>query len=50
VNKEELEYLRRRELDERAAEKSATCDAAKRAHHELAEEYADRLREPDQPE
>jgi len=50
VNKDQQDYFRRRELDERAAEKNATCDAAKRAHHELAEEYAERLREPDQPE
>jgi hypothetical protein len=41
---EEQDYLRRRELEERAAEKNASCDAARRAHHELAEEYAERLR------
>lgn len=50
VNQEEQDYLRRRELDERAAEKSASSDAARRAHRELADEYAERLREPDQSE
>jgi hypothetical protein len=46
VNKDQLDYFRHRELDERAAEENATCDAAKRVHHELAEEYAQRLRRP----
>jgi hypothetical protein len=46
VNKDQLDYFRRRELDERAAERNATCEAAKRVHHELAEEYAERLRQP----
>jgi len=50
VHKDQLEYFRRRELDERAAEKNATCEAAKRVHHELAEEYAERLRGRSQPE
>jgi hypothetical protein len=50
VNRKQQEYLRRRELDERAAEKNAACDAARRAHHELAEGYAERLREQDRSE
>lgn len=50
VNKDQLEYFRRRELDERAAEKNAISDAAKRVHRELAEEYAERLRESDRPD
>jgi len=50
VDKEQLDYFRRRELEERAAEKNAACEAAKRVHHELAEEYAERLRGRSQPE
>jgi hypothetical protein len=39
-----LEYFRRRELAERAAAKSATTIAARGLHQELAQNYADMLR------
>lgn len=35
-------YYSRRESAERAAAKRASCDAARRAHQELAQIYADR--------
>lgn len=38
-----LEYFRLREQAERAAAENATSDAARRAHQELAQEYARRL-------
>lgn len=37
-------YLHKRELAERAAAKNATCDAARRVHQELAQNYADLAR------
>jgi hypothetical protein len=39
-----VEYFRRRELAERAAAKSAGSDAARRAHQELAQSYAELVR------
>jgi hypothetical protein len=44
VNQETLEYFRRRELAERAAAKSAASEIARRVHQELAQHYADLLR------
>ena len=38
------DYFRRRERAERAAAKCAASDAARRAHQELAQNYADILR------
>jgi hypothetical protein len=38
------DYLRRRERIERAAAKNAACEAARRAHQELAQGYAERIR------
>lgn len=37
---EQIDYIRRRELQERAAAKRALTVAAKRAHQELAQHYA----------
>jgi hypothetical protein len=39
-----MNYFRRRELVERAAAKSATTTAARGLHQELAQSYADLLR------
>jgi hypothetical protein len=44
LDQETQEYFRRRERAERAAAKSAVSDAARRAHQELAQSYADILR------
>jgi hypothetical protein len=44
LDPDSLEYLRRRELAERAAAKSATTIAARGRHQELAQNYADLLR------
>lgn len=41
LDDESAEYFRRRELAERAAAKSAVSDAARRAHQELARQYAE---------
>jgi len=38
------DYLRRREMAERAAAKKAISDAARRVHQQLAQSYADLLR------
>ncbi|MFL6721544.1 MAG: hypothetical protein ACJ8FT_07050 [Sphingomonas sp.] len=38
------DYLRRRELAERAAAKKAPSDAARRVHQQLAQSYAALLR------
>ena len=38
------DYLRRREAQERAAAEQAPDPAARRAHDELADRYAERLR------
>lgn len=46
---EKREYLRRREVAERAAAKNASCEAARRVHQELAQNYAELAREADQP-
>lgn len=40
MHQESIDYLRRRESAERAAAKSASNLAARRAHQELAEHYA----------
>ena len=39
-----LDYVRRREEAERTAARSASCNAARRAHEELADRYAELLR------
>jgi hypothetical protein len=44
LDPDSLEYFRRRELAERAAAKSATTLAARGRHQELAQNYADLLR------
>lgn len=44
LDQESQDYFRRRERAERAAAKSAISDAARRAHQELAQSYADLLR------
>jgi hypothetical protein len=44
INLESREYFRRRELAERAAAKSATSIAARGLHQELAQNYAELLR------
>jgi hypothetical protein len=44
MDQETLDYFRRRELAERSAAKSAISDAARRAHQELAQSYAQKLR------
>ena len=45
LDDESAEYFRRRELAELAAAKSAASDAARRAHRELARQYAELQRE-----
>jgi len=44
LDPESLEYFRRREHAERAAAKSATTIVARGLHQELAQNYADLLR------
>lgn len=44
LDEEAQDYFRRRERAERAAAKCAACDAARRAHQELAQSYAELLR------
>jgi len=44
MQKNQLEYLRNREQAERLAVQNAASDAARRAHQELANNYADLLR------
>ena len=44
LDQETQDYFRRRELVERAAAKYAATDAARRAHQQLAQSYADKLR------
>lgn len=44
LHQESLEYFRRRERAERAAAKHAASEAARRVHQELAQEYAERIR------
>lgn len=41
LDSESVEYFRRRELAERAAADSAVSEAARRAHQELARQYAE---------
>jgi hypothetical protein len=40
ISAEEIDYVRRREVQERAAAKRASTIAARRAHQELARLYA----------
>ena len=44
VDKNRLDYFRRREQAEREAAKAASSDIARRVHQELAEQYAELLR------
>ncbi|MGE5564259.1 MAG: hypothetical protein ACM3ZV_13280 [Bacillota bacterium] len=44
MDKDTLEYFRRREQAERTAAKTASCDVARRVHQELAQHYAELLR------
>ena len=44
LDSDSMNYFRRRELAERAAAKSATTAAARGLHQELAQSYADLLR------
>jgi hypothetical protein len=44
VDQQSVDYFRERERAERAAAKSASSDAARRAHQELAQNYAELLR------
>ena len=44
IDSETSEYFRRRERAERAAAKIAATEAARRAHQELAQQYAAMLR------
>jgi len=44
MDQETLDYFRRRELAERSAAKNAISEAARRAHQELAQGYAEKLR------
>ena len=44
LDRDSMNYFRRRELAERAAAKSATTIAARGLHQELAQSYADLLR------
>lgn len=41
MERDDVEYLRKREADERAAADAAAC-MARTAHEDLADEYADR--------
>jgi hypothetical protein len=45
MDQEALEYFRRRELAERPAAKNAISQAARRAHQQLAQNYAEKLRD-----
>jgi hypothetical protein len=45
LNESAIDYFRRRERAERNAAELATCDAARRAHEELATAYSKRLSE-----
>jgi len=44
VDQKAIEYFRRRELAERAAAKNAASEVARRVHQQLAQRYADLLR------
>ena len=44
TDREAQDYWKRREQDERVAAKNAASDIARRVHQELAQGYADRLR------
>ena len=45
LDEDSQDYFRRRERAERAAAKNAASEAARRAHQELAQSYAARLRQ-----
>ncbi len=45
VDQQSADYFRKRELAERAAAKSAASDAARRVHQELAQNYAELVRQ-----
>jgi hypothetical protein len=45
LDKRSQDYFRRREEAEKVAVKNASSEAARRAHQELADEYAARLRQ-----
>ena len=47
MNESVIDYFRRRERAERNAAELATCDAARRAHEELATAYSERLSSED---
>ena len=49
VEKDSVEYLRRRERAERAAAKRALSNVARRIHQELAQKYAELLHVPRAP-
>lgn len=49
LDMESQEYFRRRERVERAAAKSATSEAARRVHQEMAREYSERLQSDSDP-
>lgn len=44
TDRETQDYWKRREQAERAAAKNAASEIARRVHQELAQSYADRLR------
>lgn len=44
MNESVIDFFRRRESAERNAAELATCDAARRAHEEMATAYSERLR------
>ena len=44
TDRETQDYCKRREQAERAAAKNAASETARRVHQELAQSYADRLR------
>jgi hypothetical protein len=45
LDQQAQEYFRRRERAERAAAKGASCEAARRVHQELAQNYSELLRD-----
>jgi hypothetical protein len=45
MNDKSAEYFRQREHAERAAAEKAASAAARRAHHDMAQEYAELLRQ-----
>ena len=43
LDQQSQDYFRRRERAERAAAKGASCEAARRAHQQLAQNYSELL-------